>query len=1098
MLRKLLLGTCISIALVLAGLATPAYADGTAVVSGTVTSGGNPIASAEVSVYPVGTMTGAVAGTTTAPDGTYSVSVPLGTWDFVFTPPAPFSPVTKSALVVTANQQVDVVLVQQGVGLLSGRLVDDQGTPAPGGVSIQLSGSPGSYSATTRSDGTFQFAARNGSYSLAVNSSYMQVGDAPQPYWQLTTGAGFVVDGDANLGDVALPAPERLVVTVLDPDGQPVAGASVSTPYLTSIASNVVSVLGLPVTSGYQYDHHATTDSTGTAIIKMWPDTATVSVTPPAGGRLLPATTPPLTITTNTTTTVHLDAAALLSGRLVDDQGTPAPGGVSIQLSGSPGSYSATTRSDGTFQFAARNGSYSLAVNSSYMQVGDAPQPYWQLTTGAGFVVDGDANLGDVALPAPERLVVTVLDPDGQPVAGASVSTPYLTSIASNVVSVLGLPVTSGYQYDHHATTDSTGTAIIKMWPDTATVSVTPPAGGRLLPATTPPLTITTDVDLLLAYQNDGSTAILTGAADTYQIFEGHALDVAAPGVLANDQAPTGSDPQATVVDSTAHGELAFHSDGSFHYTPAEGFSGVDHFTYRINANALRSEPISVTVVVLSDTIPPNVTGAPDRSPTNGWFNGPVTITWTATDPSPSSGTPTTPSPTTISAEGANQVVTSGLSCDPGGNCASGHYTVSIDRTAPVITTTMSPIANGDGWNNTDVTVTFTCTDALSGIATCPVPVVVNADGAARTVTGTALDKAGNTASTTVVVNLDKIPPGILATVSPTVNGDGWNNTDVTVTFTCTDALSGIATCPVPVVVNADGAARTVTGTALDKAGNTASTTVVVNLDKTAPVLGAPVWSANPKAVGSSTVLTVPTIDAVSGVVGGEYFLDTDPGIGNGIAMTYGGGNLTATIGIGLAVGVYRVGIRGKDAAGNWSLLPDYTMLVVYDPSITVGITGKNKNDLVPSLASGDVLPGLASAGQTDTADYGFTVDYNNGALDPKNDFMVAYNTGTQCNTPHPQNCHSLMLSATGFEWMIIDQVNNSRGRFQGSATINVDGVTTTNPFTVEGIDGDRLTPATDDHFLLKIYAVGADPGTSPPIYQASGYLTKGNSVRVR
>ena len=36
----------------------------------------------------------------------------------------------------------------------------------------------------------------------------------------------------------------------------------------------------------------------------------------------------------------------------------------------------------------------------------------------------------------------------------------------------------------------------------------------------------------------------------------------------------------------------------------------------------------------------------------------------------------------------------------------------------------------------------------------------------------------------------------------------------------------------------------------------------------------------------------------------------------------------------------------------------------------------------------------------------------------------------------------------------VIDQTNNSRARFQGLATVTVDGTTSTNPFTVEGVDG--------------------------------------------
>ncbi len=330
-----------------------------------------------------------------------------------------------------------------------------------------------------------------------------------------------------------------------------------------------------------------------------------------------------------------------------------------------------------------------------------------------------------------------------------------------------------------------------------------------------------------------------------------------------------------------------------------------------------------------------------------------------------------------------------------------------------------------------------------------------------------------------------------------TKNDADWHRSPPTVHYTCSDTLSGIATCPPDQAITTDGANQIITGTAIDVAGNTASASASVSTDLGAPTLGEPVWSVNPKPLTSSTVLTALATDGVSGLAAGEYFLDTDHGAGNNIPMTVSASNLTATIASNLTAGVYRVGVRAQDTAGNWST-PTNTMLVVYDPSISIGVTGKNKNDLVPSLANGDLLPGLSSPSQTDPVDYGFTVDYTNGVLDPHNDLVLTYQTGSQCNSPHPNNCHSFTVSATGFNWMIIDQTNNSRGRFQGTASVTVDGVTTTNPFTVEGIDGDRLTPATDDHFTFKVYAPGADAATATPIYQVSGATAKGHSVKIR
>ena len=49
---------------------------------------------------------------------------------------------------------------------------------------------------------------------------------------------------------------------------------------------------------------------------------------------------------------------------------------------------------------------------------------------------------------------------------------------------------------------------------------------------------------------------------------------------------------------------------------------------------------------------------------------------------------------------------------------------IGVDNDLPTITAAATPSANVNGWNNTDVTVTFTCDDATSGVASCPAPVI--------------------------------------------------------------------------------------------------------------------------------------------------------------------------------------------------------------------------------------------------------------------------------------------------------------------------------------------------------------------------------------
>jgi len=93
------------------------------------------------------------------------------------------------------------------------------------------------------------------------------------------------------------------------------------------------------------------------------------------------------------------------------------------------------------------------------------------------------------------------------------------------------------------------------------------------------------------------SVSVIPGAVDhSYSIAAGQTLDVSGAGVLANDD---GSGLSAALVAGPAHGVLTLNRNGTFRYTPAGGFSGVDHFSYRdTDASGESSLPASVTIHV--------------------------------------------------------------------------------------------------------------------------------------------------------------------------------------------------------------------------------------------------------------------------------------------------------------------------------------------------------------------------------------------------------------------------------------------------------------------------------------------------------------------
>jgi RHS repeat-associated protein len=94
-----------------------------------------------------------------------------------------------------------------------------------------------------------------------------------------------------------------------------------------------------------------------------------------------------------------------------------------------------------------------------------------------------------------------------------------------------------------------------------------------------------------------------TAAADDYKVDVGSTLNVAAPGLLANDADPDHGDAiQARLDTGVSAGNLLLRFDGSFTYTPAAGFAGLDSFTYvAVDRAGLRSAPVKVTI----DVIPP-------------------------------------------------------------------------------------------------------------------------------------------------------------------------------------------------------------------------------------------------------------------------------------------------------------------------------------------------------------------------------------------------------------------------------------------------------------------------------------------------------------
>lgn len=220
----------------------------------------------------------------------------------------------------------------------------------------------------------------------------------------------------------------------------------------------------------------------------------------------------------------------------------------------------------------------------------------------------------------------------------------------------------------------------------------------------------------------------------------------------------------------------------------------------------------------------------------NNWYLSDVTFQLTATDlesgvkdihysiDGSETVTPGSAAAFTLTSEGSHTVAY--YAADNAGNIEDTHSVgVNIDKTIPVINGTAAPASNGYGWNNSDVTISFTCTDEVSGIGSCTSPVSAAAEGAGQVVTGTATDRAGNTASSSVTLNIDKTGPEI--SIIGALDGEEYLLcTAPSPSFLVSDALSGVLASN-GILINEGGKATglfTYTVTASDKAGNHATT----------------------------------------------------------------------------------------------------------------------------------------------------------------------------------------------------------------------------------------------------------------------------------
>lgn len=249
------------------------------------------------------------------------------------------------------------------------------------------------------------------------------------------------------------------------------------------------------------------------------------------------------------------------------------------------------------------------------------------------------------------------------------------------------------------------------------------------------------------------ATAQTHAVDDAYAFPVGEALEVAAPGLLANDAGVV----SASLAVAPAHGTVDVDADGGFVYSPAAGFAGEDSFVYfgrRANGE------LSLAVVTLRalDTSPPVIAPLADRVAEAAGPEGAV-VSWPepagedAVDGSvpvacaPASGSVFPLGPTTVACTAS----------DAAGNEAAVTFTVTVeDTTPPELTLPADLELRSLDSRGAVATFEAAASDRVDGplaVACEPASGSLFAAGA-TTVGCTAADAAGNTASGTFVVTV--------------------------------------------------------------------------------------------------------------------------------------------------------------------------------------------------------------------------------------------------------------------------------------------------------------------------------------------------------
>ncbi|MET0448300.1 MAG: hypothetical protein ABW004_07830 [Aeromicrobium sp.] len=305
---------------------------------------------------------------------------------------------------------------------------------------------------------------------------------------------------------------------------------------------------------------------------------------------------------------------------------------------------------------------------------------------------------------------------------------------------------------------------------------------------------------------------------------------------------------------------------------PDTSSAGTRTITCTATDRAGNSRSTTVSYTVTSRVSPPptivaTATSGGQPYTAGEWSRLPVEVTFACADGAP----PVSCSPArTIAAdtEAAGELV-SGTAEDASGRTAEASVLVRVDATPPTLAPTATPDTVMPGESPI---IAANATDAASGIASQSCTSPSTTTPGQKTSVCQATDAAGNTASASVTFTVQAPPPAPpTITATATVAGapytaGTWSTAPVRIAYTCTSGVA-VTSCPPVETVSADttAAGLVIARTTTDALGRTATASVTVKIDRTAPVL-APTATPSTVTVGGSVVVAANAADAASGI----------------------------------------------------------------------------------------------------------------------------------------------------------------------------------------------------------------------------------------